>query len=272
MAQQVRFVVSAGTVPEGFCPKTWQDALNTIVSLIAVSPNQQYATFVTGSQAPTSNQGPWLKDGLEWFVWSDSVGGYVPITKQGFTFQQYFSASGAFIVPPFIYKLRISAWGAGGGGGDAIGVNNGGGAGGGFALKLHDVSPNENIVIVVGTGGANSTPNGVAGGNTTVADDSGVFITCVGGSGSLNSGNDQAVGGGASGGDIVLVGGSGAAAFGAAGAGGDAAGWGGKGGAIGLQLAQRVGTAPGGGGAGGINGVVDPTGGSGAAGGVLIEW
>lgn len=35
--------------------------------------------FVEGSVEPTSNQGPWLKDGKAWYVWDDDVKGYVPV-------------------------------------------------------------------------------------------------------------------------------------------------------------------------------------------------
>lgn len=35
--------------------------------------------FVTGSVEPTSNVGPWLKNGTQWFVWSESLKRYVPL-------------------------------------------------------------------------------------------------------------------------------------------------------------------------------------------------
>lgn len=35
--------------------------------------------FVTGDVEPSSNQGPWLKNGNQWWVFSESAGGYVPI-------------------------------------------------------------------------------------------------------------------------------------------------------------------------------------------------
>ena len=36
--------------------------------------------FVTGSTAPTSDVGPWLKNGTEWWVWDSVSGAYVSIT------------------------------------------------------------------------------------------------------------------------------------------------------------------------------------------------
>lgn len=35
--------------------------------------------FVSGSNKPTSNQGPWLKDGTKWYVWSDDDADYIPL-------------------------------------------------------------------------------------------------------------------------------------------------------------------------------------------------
>lgn len=35
--------------------------------------------FVTGSVMPTSNQGPWLKDGKQWWVWDEVEKTYVPL-------------------------------------------------------------------------------------------------------------------------------------------------------------------------------------------------
>ena len=36
-------------------------------------------TFVIGATQPVSNQGPWLKDGVEWWVWDDDQTTYVPL-------------------------------------------------------------------------------------------------------------------------------------------------------------------------------------------------
>src|SRR6478609_3296710 len=41
--------------------------------------SQSYALFVTGSTEPSSNVGPWLKDGTEWWVWNNDSGDYQPI-------------------------------------------------------------------------------------------------------------------------------------------------------------------------------------------------
>lgn len=51
-----------------------------MVARMQLQTQQTFALFVTGSTEPSSNVGPWFKNGTELYVWSDSVGGYVPIT------------------------------------------------------------------------------------------------------------------------------------------------------------------------------------------------
>lgn len=78
--QPVRLAVSMGALPEGFCPASMQELAQAIADRLIVTPNQQFSTFVTGSTAPPSNQGPWFKDCEEWFVFDDATGTYVPMT------------------------------------------------------------------------------------------------------------------------------------------------------------------------------------------------
>lgn len=264
--------VSFGSLPEGFCPESMQALGEAIAGRLIVTPVQAFSSFAVGSIPPTSNQGPWLKDCEEWFVWDDALGMYVPIQKQGFTNQQYFEASDTFVVPEFIYRLRITAFGAGGGGLDSGAAHGNGGGGGAFSNKIHSVLPGSNVTIVVGSGGMNGAP-GTVGGDTTVADGTGIFMTAGGGGVTGPANGNQSIGGVATGGDINLQGGGGSAAYGAPTEGGDAAGWGGKGGAYGDLLPSRNGVAPGGGGSGGTQGSPGGgAGGSGANGAVLIEW
>lgn len=37
-----------------------------------------YNTFVVGSDAPVSDSGPWLKDGIQWYIWDSTTFAYVP--------------------------------------------------------------------------------------------------------------------------------------------------------------------------------------------------
>lgn len=78
--QPVRLAVTMGALPEGFCPSTIQEMAQAIADRLIITPNQQFSTFVIGSIAPPSNQGPWFKDCEEWFVFDDATGTYVPMT------------------------------------------------------------------------------------------------------------------------------------------------------------------------------------------------
>lgn len=264
--------VAMGALPEGFCPPNLQDFANAIATRLIVTPNSNFTSFAAGSVAPTSNVGPWFKDCTSWFVWDDTLAAYVPIAKGGFDTQVYFSTSQVFVVPEFVYKLKVTAIGAGGGGSDSVGGNDGaGGGGGGFTTKIIGVNPFDAITMVIGSGGANGNPAGTDGGDTTVADPVGIFLTAGGGKGATASAG--ASGGTSSGGDYNLIGQTGWGVLNAsAGVGGDAGGWGGKGGTVSTVVSHRVGLAPGGGGSGGQGGYVSDVGGAGAVGGVLIEY
>lgn len=50
--------------------------------------------FVISSTKPTSNVGPWLKDGKEWWVWDDVLKDYVPVTLDVNQTQQFYIQDG----------------------------------------------------------------------------------------------------------------------------------------------------------------------------------
>lgn len=272
-SQPVRLIVTVGNLPEGYCPATFQQFANDFAARLIVTPNQNNSTFVTGSIEPTSNIGPWLKDCVEWFVFDDSTGRYRPIPKGGFDNMQYFTASSSFVVPDNIFKLKISAFGAGGGGFfDGGALSSGAGGGGAYGLAIRSVIPAQVITLTVGTGGSAGNP-GTTGGSTTV-----LGMTAGGGAGGTATSNGSGAGGVATGFDVNLSGQFGQSNVTGANAesdanGGDAGGWGGKGGVTAFNNAAtgRNGTAPGGGGSGAANAAV-ATAGDGANGAILIEW
>jgi len=73
-----------------------------------------------------------------------------------------FQASGTFIVPANITKLRVRVLGAGGGGGN----NKSGGGGGGYADGVFTVTPGTSYTVTVGVGGAGGA-TGTAGGTSS---------------------------------------------------------------------------------------------------------
>lgn len=272
-SQPVRLVVTVGSLPEGYCPESFQQFANDFAARLIVTPNQNNSTFVTGSIEPSSNVGPWLKDCLEWFVFDDATGRYIPITKGGFDNMLYYTASNTFVVPDNIFKIKVTAFGAGGGGfSDGSSISTGAGGGGSFGVAIRAVTPGQAITLTIGTGGSAGNP-GTSGGGTTV-----LGMTAGGGAGGTGTSNGSGAGGTAAGFDINLSGqfgqsnvtGSNVQAHAN---GGDAGGWGGKGGVTAFNNANtgRNGTAPGGGGSGAANATV-ATAGNGADGAILVEW
>lgn len=270
-SQAIQLDVSVASLPEGFCPSSMQELANAIGARIIISPSATFNTFAIGSTAPSSNVGPWYKDCATWFTFDDATATYIPITKGGFNTHQYITANTTFMVPDFIYKLKIHAFGAGGGGSnnDGAGSTGSGGGGGAYGLSIVAVTPGQAIPIVIGTGGA----VGAAGTSTTI-----LGLTAAGGAGATTN-TTSGVGGTATGFDVNLTGQSGMAnstgATTTAGCnGGDAAGWGGKGGTVisaAGAAATRIGLSPGGGGAGGTANVGSVAG-AGADGACLIEY
>lgn len=145
----------------------------------------------------------------------------------------FLTTSQTFTIP-YTGKYRITAMGAGGGGGSAYQDRSGtysvaasGGAGGGSAVAERDLTANNTLAIVIGTGGTGgtsrlsiNTANGTAGGNTTVTSASPSFtLTGNGGAGGVGAVGTSApvtasaaTGGTGTGGDSSYSGGDGGAA------------------------------------------------------------
>jgi len=260
--------VSAGALPEGFCPQSIQDMFDAMVQRIIVTPNQVFTSFAMGALEPTSNVGPWLKNCESWFVWDDTTSRYIPMIFQGgFQKFQVFDANGTFMVPDFIYSIRAEAWGGGGGGANEFsGSSESGGGGGGYGFVQKAVIPGQSISVVVGAGGS----GGAAGSNGADSTVSG--MTAGGGKGAVVNPSPKAGKGGVvTGADISIEGGPGKLTIsGGGGAGGDAP-KGGQGGRVDSALGtQQNGILPGGGGAGGT--ISNNVGGNGANGKVIIYY
>lgn len=69
----------AAPLPEDFngTPQEFQDML---VERLSATASTSLSFFSAGPTAPTSNVGPWLKNFVTWYVWSDSLATYVPET------------------------------------------------------------------------------------------------------------------------------------------------------------------------------------------------
>lgn len=120
MPSPVQFNVSAGTLPPNFTG-TPQQFLDAIAGLLLVTPVEDWNSFVVGSAAPTSDVGPWLKDGTEWWVWSSGAGAYVPVVANALTLRRFIGSTTPSNVD---YDVWIQT--DGGGVPQAIKIYNGG--------------------------------------------------------------------------------------------------------------------------------------------------
>jgi hypothetical protein len=77
MATDLPVSFRASPLPSNFKggPQQLQDA---IVARLALQTQDQLALFVNGAVAPTSDSGPWVKNGITWYVWDTGTGAYVP--------------------------------------------------------------------------------------------------------------------------------------------------------------------------------------------------
>jgi hypothetical protein len=202
------------------------------------------------------------------------------------TIQAFSSGSATYVTPANCTHIRVQIWGAGGGGGGIEGITSAaggtGGGGGGGHTETIIINPAATYAYSVGAGGAGGTGGdfpGSAGGNTTFGS-----MTANGGAG--GSGNTSTtigdislggLGGTASGGLLNIAGSAGSyginlnATVTISGSGGSSSSGGGASRGV-IDAAGLTGLFPGGGGSGASSIVAtDRTGGTGAAGAIIVE-
>jgi hypothetical protein len=74
----IKLACEAAPLPNNFVggPQALFEAM--IDRLRVIFPIGQF-TFVISDTEPVGNQGPWLKDGLQWYVWDDATSTYIPL-------------------------------------------------------------------------------------------------------------------------------------------------------------------------------------------------
>src|SRR6478736_1140751 len=82
MPAPVAFNVQAAALPPGF-EGDWQAALTAFAERLTITPAEPWSSFINGGAQPSSNIGPWLLDGMEWRVWSDTLGAYTYHRQDG---------------------------------------------------------------------------------------------------------------------------------------------------------------------------------------------
>jgi len=198
--------------------------------------------------------------------------------RPGFASTEAFTASGTFTVPAGVTRCKVTVVGGGGGGAGATLTQPGGAGGaGGAAIKfLSGLTPGQTVPVTIGAGGAGGGGGGSAGNGGSSS--FGTFCSATGGAGGIFqlASSPGGAGGAGAGGDVNLSGGCGGDGFGANGAmvaapvGGASLFGGGGRAAAGFSAAFQNGQAPGSGAGPGYG--VNPLGGQGAPGLVMVEY
>lgn len=71
----ITFRISPLTPGKKYTPQQFADA---IAARLSIDTQEELSLFVSGSIAPTTDQGPWLANGTTWYVWDSATGAYVP--------------------------------------------------------------------------------------------------------------------------------------------------------------------------------------------------
>lgn len=76
--QDTGLIIQAAPLPTTFkgTPQQWADELVRRMKIVSASGTN---FFVTGDVEPTSNVGPWLKGGTQWWVFDEATKRYVPL-------------------------------------------------------------------------------------------------------------------------------------------------------------------------------------------------
>ncbi len=78
MSNTLPISIAMGSLPANI-KVTPQQLADMIAARLSLVTSQTFSLFVSGSTEPSSNVGPWFKNGDELWVWSNTAGAYVPI-------------------------------------------------------------------------------------------------------------------------------------------------------------------------------------------------
>lgn len=99
MPNPVQFDVTAGALPEGLSTDP-QGLLQAFADSLSITPTVPWSSFVVGAAQPTSDVGPWFKNGKELWVWDTVAATYVPFTATSTT-----DVNGGVLFPTLRYAV-----------------------------------------------------------------------------------------------------------------------------------------------------------------------
>lgn len=77
-----QYFLKLAPIPPNFAG-TPQEFAEVLVDHCRIVAPFGITTFLLGGSKPTNNQGPWLKDGKQWWVWDDDATDYLPLDITG---------------------------------------------------------------------------------------------------------------------------------------------------------------------------------------------
>ncbi len=77
MSTKLPVTFSVSPFPPGK-PYNPQEFANAFAARLSIDSQSQLSFFVSSPAEPSSNVGPWLKDGVTWYSWDSVTGAYVP--------------------------------------------------------------------------------------------------------------------------------------------------------------------------------------------------
>ena len=76
--KNTNLTIQMAPIPATFKGSPQDLAIQMLLRMKILSPSGSNFIFI-GDTEPTSNVGPWLKDGTKWYVWSDTLNQYIPL-------------------------------------------------------------------------------------------------------------------------------------------------------------------------------------------------
>jgi microcystin-dependent protein len=81
MSNVLPLTIRPGALPPN-ATYTPQQFLDVLATALQIESQSQFALFVSGAVEPVFNAGPFLRDGITWRVWKDSLGAYGPLVME----------------------------------------------------------------------------------------------------------------------------------------------------------------------------------------------
>jgi hypothetical protein len=108
-ATQIPLTFRAAPLPTNFVG-TPQEFADAFVARLSAESANDISFFASGTVAPTSNVGPWLKNDQIWYVWSDPLATYIPQIIE-FESLKYIASNAAPDQTKYVFWIELDGTG-----------------------------------------------------------------------------------------------------------------------------------------------------------------